>query len=68
MAAKPPRASPTSSTIIERPPAPKPVRGKDKLGTFYRSGRTGKKCYYTPKDYGDRMAAQDKALRHSGYD
>ena len=62
VAVKPPK------TVVERPPAPKPVRGKDKLGVFYRSGRTGRKCYYTPKDYSARMAAQDKALRHSGYD
>ena len=48
--------------------APKPVRGRDKLGTYYRSGRTGKKCYYTPGNYDGRAHAHDEAIRASGYD
>lgn len=62
------KATKRETRTIVRPPPPKPVRGRDKIGTFYRSGRTGKKCYYTPKDYESRMAAYEKAQKHSGYD
>jgi hypothetical protein len=48
--------------------APKPVRGRDKLGSYYRSGRTGQKCHYTPGDYDDRERAVSEAIRTSGYD
>lgn len=38
-------------------------RGRDKDGTFYRWGKSGKKYYYTPNNKQSREQAKTKALR-----
>jgi hypothetical protein len=59
---KKPRRAATQSAGWE---APKPTRGRDKLGVYYRSGRTGPKCYYPPGDYDKRTKAFEDAIRRA---